>query len=363
MEDRMDDVRAVMDAAGSEHAALMGWSEGGNIAAFFAATYPERADGLIIYASGARYKWASDYQIGLTEEFMATAKEILAKSWGEGLGAYIAAPSRADDESFRKWFGRYERLTISPGEGLKTLDVNLAVDTTDMLSHVQTPTLVMHNVGDALIPVEMGRYIANQVPDSKLVELPGNDHLFWFSNTDEVVGEIEDFLLGMRAQEDPERVLSTVLFTDIVESTKQAALHGDTRWKEKLDIHDRIAQESLAHFRGSYIKSTGDGVLATFDGPARAVLCAARLRESLERVGLSIRAGLHTGEVELRKDDVGGIAVHIGARIAATAEPGEVLTSRTVKDLSAGAGITFTDRGVHQLQGLSESWRLFAAAI
>lgn len=363
MEERVDDVRAVMDAAGSQHAALLGWSEGGNIAAFFAATNPDRADGLILWAAGARYKKAPDYPIGLSKDFLLAARELLTKQWGKGLGAYVAAPSRADDEAFRRWFGRYERLSVSPGEGAVTLEVNLELDTTEVLRMVRTPTLVMHNDGDALIPVEFARYIADQVPDSKLVELSGRDHLFWFSNTNEVLGEIEDFLLGARAEGESERVLSTVLFTDIVGSTVRATQVGDSRWTEMLDIHDRIGRESIDRFRGQLVKSTGDGLLATFDGPARAVKCAIRLRDALANSGLQVRAGLHTGELEVRKDDVGGVAVHIGARIAAKAESGEVLTSRTVKDLSAGADIEFTDRGVHDLQGLPEPWRLFAAAV
>ena len=363
MEERMDDVRAVMDAAGSDRAALMGWSEGGNIAGMFAATYPDRADGLVLHAAGARYRKAPDYPFGMTDEFIEMAVEIISDHWGQGLGAYFAAPSRADDESFRRWFGRYERLTVSPGAGLATLNANLDIDTTAMLRLIQVPTLVMHNVRDALVPVEFSRYVADQVPDSKLIELDGDDHLFWFDNPDAVVSELETFLLGQRTEVEPERVLSTVLFTDIVGSTEIASRMGDARWTETLDIHDRIARESLEHFRGTLIKTTGDGLLATFDGPARAVTCAARLRRSLDEIGVPIRAGVHTGEVELRGPDVGGLAVHIAARIVDVAEPGEILASRTVKDLAAGAGIVFTDRGVHELKGIPESRRLFSAEV
>jgi pimeloyl-ACP methyl ester carboxylesterase/class 3 adenylate cyclase len=363
VEERTDDVRAVMDAADSQHAFLLGWSEGGNIAAYFAATNPDRTDGLILYAAGARYKRAPDYPMGVSENFLEAAKELLRTQWGQGLGAYIAVPSRADDEAFRRWFGRYERLSVSPGEGLVTLEVNLDMNTTDMLRLVRTPTLVMHNVGDVLVPVDFARYIADLIPGAKLVELPGNDHLFWFSNTDDVVGEMEDFMLGVRSEGEAERVLSTVLFTDIVGSTATATRMGDARWKELLDIHDRIARESVHRFRGDLIKNMGDGLLATFDGPARAVKCAIRLRDALADRGLQLRAGLHTGELDIREKDVGGVAVHIGARIAAKADAGEVLTSRTVKDLSVGANIEFSDRGVHELQGLPEPWRLFAAAV
>lgn len=361
MEQRMDDVRAVMDAVGSERTSLMGWSEGGNIAALFAATYPDRVDGLVLYAAGARYVRAADYPIGMTDEFIEAGKQVLRDNWGQGIGAYFAAPSRADDESFRRWFGKYERLAVSPGEGLKMLEVNLKIDTTEVLRHLQVPTLVMHNVGDRMVPVEFSRYISDQVPDSKLVELGGDDHLFWFDNPNEILGEIEDFLLGIRLEDEIERVLSTVLFTDIVESTSQASRVGDARWKELLGIHDRVAEDAIAKFRGDVVKHTGDGILATFDGPARAVRCASRLRDELAGSGLTIRAGVHTGEIELREGDIGGVAVHIGARVCAKAGPAEVLTSATVRDLTAGSGLTFVDLGEYELAGLGGAWRLFRA--
>jgi class 3 adenylate cyclase/pimeloyl-ACP methyl ester carboxylesterase len=362
MEERMDDIRAVMDAAGSEAAAIMGWSEGGNISMMFAATHPERTEALILYATAARYSPAPDYTVGLPQEVLDVGRDILQNNWGQGLGAMIAAPSRLEDPAFLKWFGRYERMTVSPGEGIKMLDVNMEIDTRPLLGTIRTHTLVLHNEGDRLVPVECGRYLAARIPDATLVELPGDDHLFWFSNTDAVVGEIENFVLGTRADDDPERALSTVLFTDIVGSTQHASRVGDGHWKEILDQHDRIVRERLPHFRGKLVKTTGDGVLATFDGPARAVQCALRLHRDVAALGLGMRAGVHTGEVELRTDDVGGVAVHIAARIAALAEPGTVFTSRTVKDLVAGAGISFTDRGDHELKGMDEPWRVFEAS-
>ena len=362
LEERMDDVRAVMDAAGSESASILGWSEGANIAGLFAATYPERVKGLVLYAGGARYMQAPDYPIGYGEDFMQLGRKILREHWGEGLGAYLVAPSRAHDDNFRRWFGRYERLSISPGQGEVMLDLNVEIDTTEILKTIKVPTLVLHNVNDLFVPVEFSRYIADHVPDAKLVEMGGDDHLFWFNNPDEVVGELEDFFLGVRAEDRPERVLSTVVFTDIVDSTGQASALGDSRWREMLETHDRLGRENVTHFRGNLVKTTGDGLLATFDGPARGVTCAARLQKALERIGLETRAGVHTGEVEMREGDVGGIAVHIAARLMDLAEPGEVLASRTVKDLSAGADIAFQDRGVHSLQGLAEPWRLFAAS-
>lgn len=232
-----------------------------------------------------------------------------------------------------------------------------------MLRLVSIPTLVLHNKNDGLVPVEASRHIAELVPDSKLVELSGDDHLFWFSNAEDVVGEIEQYLLGTRSPQQQERVLATVLFTDIVRSTEHAGAIGDARWREILEVHERMAREELAHFRGDLIKTTGDGVLATFDGPARAVQCAARLCSSTERAGVQLRAGVHTGEIELRGKDIGGLAVHIAARIMSVAGAGEVVTSRTVKDLAVGAGIDFRERGSHELKGFTEPWDLFSATI
>ncbi|MDQ3963229.1 MAG: adenylate/guanylate cyclase domain-containing protein [Actinomycetota bacterium] len=363
MEERMDDLRAVMDAVGSEKASIMGWSEGANIAAMFAATYPQRVEGLILYAGAARYQWAPDYPIGFSDEILEAARDIFCNHWGEGRTAYIAAPSRADDEAFRRWFGRYERMTVSPGGAEVMLEANLAIDTTEMLKLVRNPTLVLHNIGDQLVPVEASRYIAEKISGSKHVELGGDDHLFWFSNADEVVGEIEQFLLGSRSPQQQERVLATVLFTDIVSSTEQADAMGDARWREMLDAHERLTREELGHFRGDLIETTGDGVLATFDGPARAVLCATRLCSRMDRGGLQLRAGVHTGEIELRGDHIGGLAVHIAARVMSVASAGEVVTSRTVKDLAVGAGIDFVDKGPHQLKGLTEPWDLFTAKV
>lgn len=362
MEDRMDDVRAVMDAVGSDSAAVMGWSEGGTIALMYAATYPDRVTTLILYASGVRFVQAPDYPCGLTSEFLDMSRNLIGEHWGEGLGAAIAAPSRAQDPAFVKWFGRFERTTVSPGDALAMLEANMEIDATPLLEHVKTPTLILHNTNDALLPVGFSHYLAERLPDARFVELEGDDHLFWFSNTDAVVREIETSVLGRQMDDDPDRVLSTVLFTDIVGATARASSIGDSRWRELLDQHDRVVRERLPHFRGTLVKATGDGILATFDGPARAIRCALRLRRDMADLGLEMRAGVHTGEVELRGADVGGIAVHIGARIAAEADHGEVLASRTVRDLVAGSGISFEDRGVRELKGLHEAWHLYAAS-
>lgn len=363
MEERMDDVRAVMDAAGSESASVMGWSEGANIAALFAAAHPERVEGLVLYAGGARYQQAPDYPIGFSEDYLNFGRDILENHWGEGLGAYLIAPSRAQDENFRRWFGRYERLSVSPGHGRAMLDLNMGLDSSEVFRSVAVPTLILHNLRDSFVPVDFSRHLAMLVSGSVLKELSGEDHLFWFDDPDEVVGELESFLLGVEADSRPERVLSTVLFTDLVGSTSRASSMGDAKWGELLSTHERLARENVGHFRGHIVKMTGDGLLATFDGPARGVSCAVRLRKELERAGLASRAGLHTGEIEIRGDDVGGIAVHIAARLVDLAQPGEVLASRTVKDLSVGSEIGFQDRGVHTLKGLAEPWRLFAASI
>ena len=363
MEERMDDLRAVMDATGAERAAIMGWSEGANIAAMFAATYPQRVEGLILYGGAARYRWAPDYEIGLRDDVLDHARRLFRHNWGEGLSAYFVVPSRAPEDAFRRWFGRYERMAVSPGGAETMIDANMSIDTTEMLRLVPMRTLVLHNKDDVLVPIEASRYIADLVPDSKLIELPGNDHLFWFSNADEVVGEIEQYLLGTRSPQHQERVLATVLFTDIVRSTEHAGVLGDARWREMLEAHERMTREELAHFRGELVQTTGDGVLATFDGPARAVQCAARLCSNMERAGMQLRAGVHTGEIELRGKDIGGLAVHIAARIMSVAGAGEVMTSRTVRDLAVGAGIDFSERGPHELKGLSEPWELFTARV
>ena len=362
LEERMDDVRAVMDAAGSKTANAMGWSEGANIAALFAAAHPERIEGLVLYAGGARYVQTPDYPIGFSEDFLNLGRDILMNHWGEGIGAYLIAPHRAQDDNFRRWFGRFERLSVSPGHGQAMMELNLQIDTTAVFSSVKTPTLILHNVDDNFVPVTFSRHLATLMPEAVLKELPGTDHLFWFDNPDEVVGELERFLLGVQEETSPDRILSTVVFTDLVSSTTQASAMGDARWGELLTTHDRLARENVGHFNGRIVKMTGDGLLATFDGPARAVKCAIRLKNELARSGLGSRAGVHTGEIEIRDGgDVGGVAVHIAARLVDLAEPGEVLASRTVKDLSVGAEIDFEDRGVHTLKGLAEPWRLFAA--
>ena len=361
LEDRMDDIRAVMDAAGSERAAVMGWSEGASIAMLFAATYPERTRALIMYAGGARFAWAPDYPMGYDAQFLDGARQLLtSENWGKGLGAFIVTPTRASDEAFQKWFGRYERFSISPKEGLEMMEINMEIDLRNVLPLISVPTLLLHQTGDRLIPVAMSQYMAERIPGAKLVELPGEDHLWWFSNQDEVTDQLVEFVTGSRPRVEPDRVLSTVLFTDIVGSTQRAAELGDARWRDLLEDHHVLMRRLLAHHRGREVKTTGDGILATFDGPARGARCAWQAARDVRRLGIEVRAGVHTGECEVMGSDVGGLAVHIGDRILSLAAPGEVLASSTVKDLVAGSGIEFEDRGLHQLKGVPGEWHLYA---
>jgi class 3 adenylate cyclase len=360
LEQRMDDVRAVMDAVQSERAFLYGMSEGGPMALLFAATYPERVSGLITYAAYARRSWAPDYPHGLTPEAQQWFLDDVAENWGGETGdAAIRAPSIREDEQTRRWLTTYSRLAASPGAALALLRMNFQIDVRDVLPAIRVPTLILHRVGDQRISIENGRYLAERIPGARLVELPGNDHLHVVGDVDAIIDEIEEFVTGERHAVEPDRILATVLFTDIVRSTERLAELGDRRWRELLESHYRIARNELVRFRGREIKTTGDGLLASFDGPARAIRCALAVRDAVRPLGIEVRAGLHTGEVEVMTDDLGGIAVHTGARVVAAARPGEVLVSSTVKDLVAGSGIEFDDRGVHTLKGVPGEWRLF----
>ena len=364
MEQRMDDVRAVMDAVGSERAALIGSSEGGVMCALFAATYPERSRALVLFQSYARALPAPDYPVPGTRIPVDLGErekmfERVAQSWA--VPNLAMAPSRAADRTYLEWSAAVNRLGASPGAAVALLKMNAEIDIRPILPSIRVPTLVIHRDRDAWCPVEGGRYLARHIPGAKYVELPGSDHSVWAGDSDVVIDEIEEFLTGTHQAVEPDRVLATVLFTDIVGSTERLAEVGDRRWRELLEDHFRLARRELARHRGQEIKTTGDGLLATFDGPARAIRCAGAIRESARQLGIEIRAGLHTGEVEILDHDLGGIAVHIGARVAAEAGPGEVLVSSTVKDLVAGSGIAFGDRGAHALKGVPGEWRLFKA--
>lgn len=362
IEERTDDLRAVMDAAGSERASLIGLSEGGPICMVFAATYPERTNSIVLWGTFARVVAAPDYPDGGDRDTLIALADSAATLWGQGYMLNFMAPSIADHERVRQRYARLERLGASPAVASALLRLNIEIDVRPVLPAVGVPTLVMHRRDEMFVHVEHGRYIAERIPDARYVELPGVDHLPWIGDADAVLTEIEAFLTGTRPHSERDRVLATVMFVDIVESTRQAAAMGDRAWKKVLDEFHSVAREQLDGFGGTEISTTGDGFLATFDGPARALRCSRALRESIGALGLDIRVGVHTGECERVGSEVRGIAVHIGARVAAEAAPGEVLVSSTVKDLVAGSGIAFDDRGIRTLKGVPDSWHLFAVS-
>jgi class 3 adenylate cyclase len=360
LEERIGDVVAVMDAAGSERATICGWSEGGAMSLMFAATYPERTSALVLYGAFASVQaepWAvPDAQFEL---FLRSVED----HWGEGILVRLNAPSRVRDEAFVRWWAHLERAVASPGAILALLRANYEIDIRHILPSIHVPALILHRKGDALVPVEAGRYLAQNIPEAKYVELPGEDHLLQAFDEDVVdllLDEIEEFITGGRHRPEPDRVLATVMFTDIVGSTEHASELGDRQWRELLGNYYAAVRKELTAFRGREVKTTGDGLLATFDGPGRAIRCASSIHERVRPLGLQIRSGLHTGECELIGDDVGGIAVHIAARVAATAGPGEVLVSSTVKDLVAGSRLRFADQGTCTLKGVPDEWRLYA---
>jgi class 3 adenylate cyclase/esterase/lipase len=362
LEDQMDDVLAVMDAAGSEKAAIWGMLEGGPMAALFAATFPERTDALVLYATFARATWAPDYEWAWTTEERAEHMGAILEHWGEGLVAGSVAPSRLEDPRFVEWAGRLERLAASPSTIRRISALIGEVDVRDVLPSIRAPTLVLHRTGDSFIKVEHSRFIASKVPGARYVELEGGDNMLSIGDSEAIIGEVEEFLTGTRHEREPDRMLATVLFTDICKSTERAAELGDARWRELLERHDKLVRRALDRHRGREIKRTGDGFLATFDGPARAIRCAASIAEGVRSLQIEVRTGLHTGECEVMNGDVGGLAVHIGARVMGAAGPSEVLVSSTVKDLVVGSGIDFEDRGPRELKGVPGEWRLFAVS-
>ena len=362
LEQRMDDVRAVMDAADSERAALFGQSEGASMAILFAATYPERTTAVVTFGAFASRIRHPDYPWAPTTEERQRFYELIERDWGGDMDMSELAPSMAHDDGFRRRLSTLLRLSASPGAALALARMNTEIDVRGILSALRVPTLIMHRTGDRDANIEEGRYIAARIPGAKFLELPGPDHLPWVGDQAEVVDEIEEFLTGIRPAPEPDRVLSTVLFTDIVGSTERASSLGDSAWRDVLEQHHASVRRELAHFRGQEIATTGDGFLATFDGPARAVRCAVAIRDRLHESGLEVRAGVHTGECERMGDNIGGLAVHIGSRVAGLAGAGEVLASSTVKDLVSGSGIVFEDRGAHSLKGIPGEWRVFRVA-
>jgi class 3 adenylate cyclase len=359
LEERMDDLRAVMDAAGMARAAILGQSEGACMSALFAATFPERVSHLVLYGGFARFVNGDDYSLMFDPVVFAQ----MVPAWGTGQTIKAFGHSHRKNPEVQRLWAKGERLIASPGTFKAMLESNFRIDVRAILPQVRVPTLVLHRLTDRAIPVANGRFLAEQVPGARYIEYPDGDHAI-FSGVDiePICGDIEEFLTGQREQptDDTERVLATVLFTDIVDSTRRLTEMGDTAWRRTLDEHDRLARRAVEQHRGRFVKSTGDGVLATFDGPARAVRCARALSDGVKHLGIATRAGLHTGEIELRGEDVGGLAVHVAARVMAEAAPGEVLVSRVLTDLVAGASLSFEPRGARALKGLDGSWDLFA---
>ncbi len=358
---RMDDIRAVMDAAGVEKAVLYGVSEGGPLSILFAATYPQRVSRLIVYGSFARVRWAADYPIGFNEEVEKEFFRIVYEQWGTGRVLDRLIQNAPDPEEAERVLARFERNACTRQMAVEIMQRNTEIDIRPLLPAISVPTLVMHSAGDPMVSVEHGRYLAAHIPGAQYLEGPGNYHSSWNAREIEWIPDaITEFIGISHPEQECNRVLATVLLTDIVRSTQLATELGDRRWHQVLDEHDRRAREQVDRFRGRVVKSTGDGVLATFDGPARAIECTRAFRRSLKELAIDIRAGLHTGEVELRGEDIGGIAVHIASRVAALARIEEIWVSRTVKDLVTGSGIAFEDRGTHTLKGVPEDWQLYA---
>ena len=365
LEQRIDDIRAVMDAAGSERAAFLGISEGGPTSVLFAATHPERVTALVLYGAMGRTTEAPDYPwASPADALRESAAEFIAPFWGQQAQGMVElfAPSLADDPDAVEFTARMERSAASPAMVQQIFEMFLDIDVRDVLPAIRVPTLVLHRRRDRVVNWRAGKELASRIPNARYVELSGIDHLPWAGDSDAVLGEIEEFLTGARSLPEPDRVLATVMFTDIVGSTQHAAELGDARWRELLAAHQAGVRRELERFRGREVKTLGDGCLATFDGPARAIRCGHAIAQAARLSGLEVRVGLHSGEVELIDDDVGGIAVHIAARLGDIAAAGEVLASSTVKDLVAGSGIRFEDRGTKRLRGIPDEWRLFAAA-
>ena len=358
LEQRMDDVRAVMDDIGSQRAVIVGFSEGGAMSVLFAATYPERVAQLVLFGG---FAVSPTFRANDLEEIIAQR----LKTWGTGAMMKTVVVSQATNHDDVSQFGKLERLSASPGALRAISLLNAQIDIRPILPTVQVPTLVLHRRTDARVPIEAGRNLATQIPNARFIEYPDGDHAFWSGDAEPLLGDIEEFVTGHRdsSSTELERVLATVLFTDIVDSTRSAAAMGDQAWRRSLDSHDQLAKQIVDKHRGILVKNTGDGILATFDGPGRAVRCALAFGTAAQQIGLPLRAGLHTGEIEIRGRDIGGIAVHAAARVMAQSQSSEVLVSRVVTDLVAGAGLKFAERGSHELKGLPGRWDLFAASV
>ena len=353
---QMEDVVAVLDAAGSQSTAIMGTADGTLVAMLLAASHPERCRSLVLFAPTAKHEQAAGLAMERIEEALQEITDAVEDS-----GVYILAPSRVEDERFDRQLLRFQRNSVRQGAMAHYFRQSMLADIRDVPPKITTPTLVLNRTGNRIVSMELSREVASMIPDAKLIELPGEDHLVFSQDVDRITDEIEEFLTGVRTGSDPDRVLTTLLFTDIVDSTTRAAEMGDRRWRDLLDQHHDLVRAELDRFGGREITTTGDGFFARFDSPAQAVRCALSATDGITSLGVQIRAGVHTGEVEVRGADLGGLAVHIGARVAAAAQPGEVLVSSTVKDLLAGSGVPFEDRGEYELKGVPGAWHLWAA--
>jgi pimeloyl-ACP methyl ester carboxylesterase len=358
---RILDLKAVLDAVGCPRAAVFGVSEGGSMAALLAASEPERVSALVLYGAWARVMWAPDYPEGITQDDVQATIEHLEATWGEGADLRRWMPSAAGDPSAAAWWARAQRMAMSPSGIAELTRAATSCDVRAVLPLIRVPTLVLHKSGDRIVPVAQGRYVGNQIPGARYVELPGADHIPFWDDPPFLLDEIEEFLTGTRPGTPTDRRLATVVITDICGSTARLSEVGDQQWHRTLDELDAMVRRQTDRSGGRVVKTLGDGALMTFDGPSRAIRCAQAIRDGATAYGLEVRVGVHTGEIEVRDDDVAGIAVHLAARVSAEAGPGEVLVSRTVVDLIAGSGISLQDRGHHELKGIEGTWQLFAA--
>jgi class 3 adenylate cyclase len=359
-ESYVEELVVVMDAVASERATVMAVYDAGPMGMLFAATKPERTAGLILANTSARALFADDYGFGMPRDVADQLIDRMTEIWGTEALVWVVVPSRAADDRYRRWHARLQRAMASPGAFQAYFRALCDVDTRAVLPSISVPTLVLHRKNIAMVPIEHGRYLAEHIPRATLVELEGADVSLVHEGGDLVVDLIEEFITGQRRGGRADRVLATVLFTDIVGSTLLASRLGDSKWREMLDAHDRLARDCVERSEGRLVKLTGDGIMAIFDGPGRGIQCAGAFREGLRAIGTEVRIGLHTGEIELRQEDIGGLTVHVAARVMAEAEPGEVLVSESVRDLVAGSDVALEDKGMRELKGVEGKWRLFA---
>jgi class 3 adenylate cyclase len=363
LEEWMDDAREVLDAVGSQNVMLIGDGEGGFMATLFAATYSRRVSALVLINAIPRWTRDEDYSIGYPKNAAAKLMKEYERYWGTGMILLLTAPSMITDVEFRKTIARYERLSMSPGVAVDLYKWIMALDVRSVLPSIRCPVLILHRKDNDHYRIQYGRYLHEHIPGSKLIELEGADcHPFFAGDTSDILEEVQMFLTGVEIEEHTNRELTTIMFTDIVESTRQAAELGDHQWIDKLEAHNGVVRRNLRQYRGSEVETTGDGFLATFDGPARAIQCAKRIREEMRSLQLQLRIGLHTGELEFKKGIARGIALHLASRVMSSAGNNEIWVSRTVKDLVIGSGFEFSDQGAHELKGIPDSWQLYAVA-